>query len=191
MRQTENRKKNTMRFLTAAAAAGMVLLLTACGAMSFNVHANGTISPVHSANANTSTIRPTPIAPTATNTATATTLPADSGVSPSADIPGLTPTPTTTVITAAQVENCLTPVTGNPLDPQTMIQLESQQTWGPISGCLEIPSGEFDQFAAYITRLVLTSARHGDFRTAQTCRDWEDNSLTPQVNAWAEGIPGT
>lgn len=168
--------------LIGAAAAAIFLLLTACQPMSFNVHANGTVAP---ANANTSTMRPT--APPATTDHTAP--PADNGVSPSASIPGLS-TPAQ-VITSVQVENCLTPVTGNPLDPQTMILLASQQTWGNLTGCLQIPAVESGQFTAYITRLVLTSARNGDFRTVQSCRDWEDNSLTPQVNAWADGIPGT
>jgi hypothetical protein len=177
--------KITSRLAAAAVIPVAAVLAAGCSPVSFNVHANGTVSPArgsHPASRPPAAAASTAAAsPDATATVTATPTPTAT--------PTVTPTPTAAqaaAITSAEVQQCLAPVTGAAPQRQTMIQLESAQAWGGLDGCLQVPTAQFNRFATYAARLVVQAAAGGQFADAQHCQYWGDGTLTPVVQRYRQ-----
>jgi cytoskeletal protein RodZ len=170
----------TRRWAAVAIVFLAAVLVVGCSPVSFNVHANGTVSPAHGSHP-ASRPRAASSAPPTSSTASASP---DATVTVTAT-PATTPTATqTAAVTSAQVQQCLTPVTGSTPQRQTMLQLESAQAWGNLGGCLQVPTAQFNQFAVYAARLVIEAAADGQLADTQHCRDWVDGTLTPVVQRY-------
>ena len=169
--------KITRRGWVAIAAAPLAgALVAGCNPVSFNVHANGTVSPVHKSRSAS--------APAAASSAPVAS-PADTVTVTAPPTPTPTQTASTSaVVTPAQVEQCLAPVPGSTPRPQSMLQLESAQAWGNLDGCLQVPTAEFNQFAGYVATLVVQAAADGQLADAHHCRNWVDGTLTPVVQRY-------
>jgi hypothetical protein len=93
-------------------------------------------------------------------------------------------TVTASPMTDSQITQCILPQGQGA--QQTLVQLTSQQAWGNLDGCLQIPTAEFDRFVIEVVRELLDARNSGQLGNDQQCQDWADNRFPGIVRQYQQ-----